>query len=519
MQADGPPFFRATASSAGVDTLGTEHCLLGDQGAHDRAPEDRLGSWSEWAWDGARLRIRNDRLGFVPLFYAAWDRTIAVSPSLVSLVRQGAPTEVDEPALAAFLRLGFFLGEDTPFTAIRALPPGAVLEWQADGMTLRSRGPVVMPRSELSRSQAIDAYIDLFRAAIRRRLVGDRESVVPLSAGRDSRYILLELCRAGSRPSECVTLLHPPPRRNHDVRVARMLADALGLDHVVLKQNRSRLKGEMEKNLLTHFCADEHTWHLPLVDHLAEGRPLVYDGLAGDTLARPHNFPAAKVETFLAGSVRDQARMLSGPDAYRDRMLVPEQKAKLADPVATGRIERELRRHQDAPNPVGSFYLWNRTRREISLSVFSLLGSVTDVSTPYLDIGVFRHLSSLPHHYLKDDRFRTDVLLRAHPEYAHIPFEGEGRRAPAGLSAKREAIAKRNEAVRHYAPFAAHLIRYAGRGGRSRFIDRRYLVPKLILDLARWSGAEMERYGTMALYLLQLERIGMPALRKAVPVH
>lgn len=515
MPAEGRPFFRATATPAGVDTLGTERCLLGDHGARGRPAEQRLGSWSEWDWNGERLRVRNDRLGFVPLFYAAWDRTIAVSPSLVRLVRQGAPTAVDEPALAAFLRLGFFLAEDTPFTAIRALPPGAVLEWRAGRMTLSSRGPVVMPRSGLTRSQAIDAYIDLFRAAMRRRLVRGRESVVPLSAGRDSRYILLELCRAGSLPRECITLLHPPPRGNDDARVARRLADVLGLDHVVLKQNRSRLKGEMEKNLLTHFCADEHTWYLPLVDHLAKRTPLVYDGLAGDTLARPHNFPAAKVEAFLARNVHDQARMLSGPDAYRDRLLLPEQKEKLADPVARGRIERELRRHQDAPNPVGSFYLWNRTRREISLSVFSLLGSVTDVSTPYLDADVFRHLSSLPHDYLKDDRFRTDVLLRAHPEYAHIPFEDEGRRARAGLSAKRAAIAKRNAALRHYAPFAAHLIRYAGRGGRSRFINRRYLVPKLILDLARWSGAEMERYGTMALYLLQLERIGLPSLRQA----
>src|SRR5439155_1603673 len=73
------------------------------------------GVFAEWKWDGRRLRVRNDRYGVHPLFYYATANEIAVSTSVARLLAGGAPADFDGDAIAVFLRLGFFVGEDTPF--------------------------------------------------------------------------------------------------------------------------------------------------------------------------------------------------------------------------------------------------------------------------------------------------------------------------------------------------------------------------------------------------------------------
>ena len=89
-----------------------------------------------------------DPFGFVPLF--RWDSNTGpiVRPSLAALVDAGAPTTFDYDALSVFLRLGFFLGDDTPFASIRAV--GAAQQ------------PFSGPPLRLSRSQAVDAFVETF---------------------------------------------------------------------------------------------------------------------------------------------------------------------------------------------------------------------------------------------------------------------------------------------------------------------------------------------------------------------
>src|SRR6185436_3665545 len=81
------------------------------------------GIYAEWIWDGDRLIVRNDRYGFYPMYYFVGKDEVAVSTSLSKLIALGAPTHLDEAGLAVFLRLGFFIGQDTPFKAIKVVPP------------------------------------------------------------------------------------------------------------------------------------------------------------------------------------------------------------------------------------------------------------------------------------------------------------------------------------------------------------------------------------------------------------
>jgi hypothetical protein len=84
-------------------------------------PDGRVGgNWVEWHWDGASLTVTSDRFGLYPLYYHASDARVVVSPSIDRILGAGVPRELDPDALAAFLALGYYLGVDTPFPAIRS---------------------------------------------------------------------------------------------------------------------------------------------------------------------------------------------------------------------------------------------------------------------------------------------------------------------------------------------------------------------------------------------------------------
>ena len=181
---------------------------------------ERDGSFCEWRWDGQRLRAEVDRLGMFPLFYSELPNGIAISTSITELVKAGASVEIDWAALKLLFRLGFCVGCHTVLKGIKAFPVGGKLTWSPGTLELTERYPEIKLNT-LSRREAIDGYIDLFRSAVRKRIVEGAPIRLPLSGGRDSRHILLELVELGSPPACCYTSAYATMQ--NDVEVARQL--------------------------------------------------------------------------------------------------------------------------------------------------------------------------------------------------------------------------------------------------------------------------------------------------------
>src|SRR5262245_7476643 len=156
------------------------------------------------------------------------------------LLEQGAPRDLNFPGLAVFSRIRFFIGEDTPFKYVSALPPNATLEW-TDGVLRVTGGYVFQKAQDLSRDEAIDRYISLFKESILRRVSLCSDCALPLSGGRDSRHILLELSELGYPPKLCVTVKNYPPHADESIP-ASLLAAAVKVKHVVLRQTESCFK-------------------------------------------------------------------------------------------------------------------------------------------------------------------------------------------------------------------------------------------------------------------------------------
>jgi asparagine synthase (glutamine-hydrolysing) len=440
--------------------------------------------FARWRWDGASLLAETDRYGFYPLHYCIVPDGVMLSPSLTALLAAGAPPELNYPAIATMLRAAFLPGNDTPFAAIHRLPPGGQLRWDANGVAVQGKFPAPAPRG-LSRDQALHAFVAAFRDAMRRVDTGE-PAVVPLSGGRDSRHILLELCHLGCPPGYCITV---DPKNSNDAEVAQALAQKLGLRHIVLPHFYDARR-EPLKNDITNFASLEHGWMLPMIDHFEPGTSVIYDGIAGDTLSASSFLDETKLAMFRARDKAAVANLVLGDnERFLKNMLSAEMYRKLSREAAAARIEQETEAHLDTPNPVASFYFFNRARRATASAPFGVYLSIAPrIVAPYLDQEVFDLMFPLPPKFMLDRTFHTQAIALAHPQFAGVPY-AEKRPAPVW----RPRILFRETlrlSMAHPALF--------GRG---------WLTPRLLAGLVRGGSTMLDGIIPRVMYLAQLAEL------------
>jgi hypothetical protein len=481
-------------------TLAASGDIRADFGYRLGAPSDpdADGVWAEWAYEHGRLQLNSDRLGFYPMFYREDRDGIAVSDDLVRLVRPDGSMHLDDAAIAVFLRSGFFVGDDTPFRDIRAVPPGAVLTRDAHGLRLRAHALAAPPRSSLSRDAAVREYGPVFRDTMApfAAAAGPRFAVA-LSGGRDSRHILLALLAAERRPTACLTASRVPPAHDEDAEIASMVAGISGIEHVVLPRVSDLLGAELAKNLATGFCADEHSWLLSLAASLQENAfPTTFDGIGGDVLSAGLFLDEERLRLYQRGALRELADSVLGPEHHLASMLRPAYYERWGRERAIARLIPELEKHARSPNPVGQFFFWNRTRREIALCPWRMLNRAGHVFAPYLSRPAYEFLASLPAEHFLDHSFHTEAITRAYPWFARVPFETHAR--PPARHA-RASIAR----------YARDVARYclAPRDARRR-LDPLFYLPRIAKGLldARY-GTELHHLFNKAVFVTQLERL------------
>lgn len=468
----------------------------GEAQARFGSAERKLGPWASWDWDGGRLTARVDRFGLYPLFYARLPDGIALADSVAQLLRQGAPRAFDDAAIAAFLRLGFFIGEDTSFAAIRALPPGGQLDWSPGGGLRVTGAPVPRePDPGITWEAAVDGFVERFAAAVGRRLDRDpATTALTLSGGRDSRHIALESKKQGFQPGMVVS----QRRGDDDADVAAELCRALDWPITVVPQTGDPVTAELEKNLLFDCLTDEHAWFLPTAHRLrAAGIRSVFDGLAGDVLSnalfiREHWFSAGR-----AGSLEKWLRCMPGwgygaQEPALAGLLTPAYQRRWSWEAALSRVAVEFARYADDDNPFNPFMFWNRTRREIAPFHVRYLPGV-EVLTPYLDDEVFDFLWRLPTELQLGKRLHDAAIARAAPAYAHIAYVGTAPATdPGGMNAAiMRGMARRLE---------------FWRGGE--ILDRRWLRRRIVGSLL-WPKAAKGAswYLPWPVWLASLERL------------
>lgn len=498
-----PDYCHVTLGPDGPRVTGTPSARLGQvnlpapfQSGHD--------VFAEWHWDGSRIVAKTCRLGFQPVYYYAGETEFAIASSIETLLACGAPPDLDDTAMAVFLRLGWVLGEDTVFRAIRMLPPGGELSW--NGGAPRVSGGIPFPqRQNLSREAALDGYGELFRQSVQRRASRDSAFGMPLSGGRDSRHILLELDALGCRPDLCFTNHDFPPYREENILLGRQLAQRLGTPHRVFGQPGSRLTAEIRKNRLNGYGAIENIWCISLYPQVAKHAAVIYEGVGGDVLSAGDYLDHDEVVLFEQGRLETLAHKLidhwlswRSSEAALSRVLTADAQRRFTRERAVERIVQELSRHAGAANPMTSFYFWNRTRRVAAMQPFAIApASGLMAVTPYLDHDLVDFLNSLPAEMYLDQTFHTETIRKRHPGFNDIPYAGD-------------LGTPRIERNGHYRRFLAEAAAYLAFAGQNVWVDKASNVRRLLaLGLSR--GNVRKRMSWMApftsVYLAQLESL------------
>ena len=480
-------FFQARISTTGISVSGDLQITLG---GNDSRHQEIFASWD---WDGKRFELKNDRCGMYPVYYCCTDQSISVSPSITKLLSLGADPELDEDAFAVFLRLGWLIGEDTIFKSIRAVPPASVLSWQDGKLNIISEN-LNFKAANISRQEAIETYAGLFQKAIENNLPSGRKIALPLSGGRDSRHILFALHQAGIEPDACLTVIHPPPRPNEDARIARQVCEALQQKHFLVEQSLTRFAAEQRKNELTGFCTDEHGWFVTCADYVKENWNVFYDGIGGDVLSAGLYLDQKKLDLFRRGKFADLADEILLPEGFLPSLLTKENYRKFNRGRAIAHLAKELPRHAGQPNPVGSLYFCNRTRRCVALLFFRLLERSVTINTPYLEKNLFDFLSSLPAEMLIDHQFHTDTINFSFPAFARIPYENK-RAAPTENTAE-------------FRKFSLDILSYGLTKRSKKLINRKFLLTRCLrCVLDKNYSRTVTEFGSQTVLLQQIERL------------
>lgn len=498
------PYLRVRLGPTGCEATGTTQARLGQVNL-PAAVQTGRDVFAEWQWDGREVVVRNCRLGAFPLYYYATEQEFGVSPSIEKLLGCGAPAELDDAAMAVYLRLGWTVGEDTVFKHIRCLPPNATLRWSG-GKPAVAGGFTHPARLRITRGEAIATFADLLRQAIRRRASPDIPYVLPLSGGRDSRSIFLELMQLGCRPRVCVTNHDFPPYRTQNIEVARELARRFDLPHRSLGQPASRLSAELGKNRLNNFGAAENAWCISLYGEIGRSHPgaIVYEGSPGGSGYGPYCQPELLrllEQDRRAEAARDILQKWLGWQGSEDalqRVLTPQAAARFPFELAVERMQRELSLHQHAPNPLVSFYFWTRGRRVAAMQPFSIARCAgVSAITPYLDQDLVDFLLSLPGEVIVDKPFHDAAIDLVYPAYRDIPYAGGTPTPPI----------ERNG---HYRRFFLETLSYLSRHGTGALVRRGALMRRLLALAVTGGNLRMRMRWTApyaAVYLTQIESL------------
>lgn len=221
-----------------------------DRWGVERTLQAMEGQFAFAAWDrqARRLYLARDRFGEKPLYYGWAGKALVFGSELKALRTQdGFPTEIDQEALAGFVRYGFVPHPRSIWKGVAKLPPGTWTSFGADDPA------GVMPRPVAywdageaaaealsdpwtgSEDEAVEALDLLLRDTVKSRMISDVPLGALLSGGVDSSTIVA-LMRSLGGSVKTFTIGNTEPGFN-EAEHAKAVAAHLGTDHTELYAN------------------------------------------------------------------------------------------------------------------------------------------------------------------------------------------------------------------------------------------------------------------------------------------
>jgi asparagine synthase (glutamine-hydrolysing) len=432
-----------------AETIVHAHEEYGDAGVHLLR-----GMFAYAVWDRRqrRLLLVRDRLGIKPLYYAQAGATLAFASEVKALLAvPGVSRALDVEALQRYLTLGYVPGPATILTAVRKLPPGHRLAWQAGRVEVRQYWDLVLDEGarRLPARAAAEAFREQLEDSVAHHQISDVPLGVLLSGGIDSAAVTALLAGGGRRVKTFTVGFEAGDGDEGELVAARTVARHFDTEHheIVLGSGLADILPEIVR-MQDEPLADPATVATFFVCRLAAGSvKVVLTGEGGDELLggyprygwlrlgerlrrRPGLRAAARAllaslpHGVAGGRISQRLATLVGPAALEDRHL--DWVATLSGDVqhaltgdggrtAAGALVRELVGRSGTGDPVHDLMYadvktWLPDDVLVKTDRMSMAASI-EARVPLLDHRLMEFTASLPAS-MKAGTLATKALLR-----------------------------------------------------------------------------------------------------------
>jgi asparagine synthase (glutamine-hydrolysing) len=195
------------------------------------------GMFAYAVWD-ARLRrifLARDRFGKKPLYYAVLPEGLYFGSELKCLRAAGVPADIDAEALRLFFQFTYIPEPWSCFRAVRKLPAGSWLTYDADGTVRHGRywrfpAPVAETPADFSEAGACARLREKFDESVRIRMIADVPLGAFLSGGIDSSSVVASMALASDEPVRTFSIGFEESAFN-ELEYAAMVARQYRTDH------------------------------------------------------------------------------------------------------------------------------------------------------------------------------------------------------------------------------------------------------------------------------------------------
>jgi len=195
------------------------------------------GMFAYAIWDARRKRVflARDRFGKKPLYYAVLPEGLYFGSELKCLRVAGVPADIDTEALRLFFQFTYIPEPRSCFQAVRKLPPGSWMTYDADGTVRQGRywqfpAPAVVAPADFSAEDTCARLRETFDESVRIRMIADVPLGAFLSGGIDSSSVVAAMALAAPEPVRTFSIGFEESAFN-ELEFAAMVARQYGTDH------------------------------------------------------------------------------------------------------------------------------------------------------------------------------------------------------------------------------------------------------------------------------------------------
>ena len=383
-----------------------------------------------------RLLICNDRFGFRHLYIYDDDNLFMFSPEIKAFsVYKKFDKSIDEQGLSDYFNFFYHLGDRTNFMKVKLLPPSSCLIVEKNAYRIYTywQPTYTRERTKDSLAEAIETGYSLFRQSIKRKVAKNKNVLITLTGGFDSRLILSEtLKQSGCR----VTTATFGNKHSSEYKIARKVCQTLGIAATHLVQVQPEWLYKYADDLICYNECGHANLVLTTLHGFADAMGTDFDcllnGLYGGHLSfgSPY-FTKISLHSDFSDAERNK-RLIRGLDGYvYDMFLRKCASPKLNDMVDHYRektIEEEWERTKKASDIFAyrwdSFFIYNRIRR--GMNVIDQNRFFYNDQFPFASYELYDFYLTLAPDLLLDHFLYKEIYKQKLPHLARIPYAATG---------------------------------------------------------------------------------------------